>query len=120
MKVSARVKSSDLVRALAKAGPMEQAVRTAVTIAAREDAKPYVPYVTGDLRGTAETESIPEQGRLAWGNASVPYARAQYYGLPNKTWPGTCMQWFDPAKAANLTSWIRAARAETERLCDGG
>ena len=46
----------------------------------------------------AETESVPEDGLLVWGNASVPYARAQYYGLPNKRWPGTYMQMVRPGE----------------------
>ena len=119
MKVSAKLGSCDLSRAIAKAKGMERAVTTGVTLAAREDCKPYVPYLAGHLRGTAETESVPEAGLLVWGNASVPYARAQYYGLPNKRWPGTCMQWFDPAKAANISKWIRIAGTKAGGVANG-
>ena len=119
MKVSAKLGSCDLSRAIAKAKGMERAVTTGVTLAAREDCKPYVPYLDGHLRGTAETESVPEDGLLVWGNASVPYARAQHYGLPNKRWPGTCMQWFDPAKAANISKWIRIAGTKAGGVANG-
>lgn len=117
--IGARVSGADLSKALAKAGRMELAARTGVAIAAREDAKPYVPYLDGHLRATAETESSPEEGRLVWGNASVPYARAQYYGLPGKRWPGTCMRWFDAAKAANMSKWIRIAGRYAGGIADG-
>lgn len=116
MRADARLKSADLSRAIAKAGAMARGVRTVVTLAAREDTKPYVPYVSGDLRGTAETESVPEEGLLVWGNSRVPYARAQYYGLPNKTWPGTVMQWWEPSRAANLGKWTRIADEEAHRV----
>ena len=119
MRVAAKLGSWDLSRALSKAGDMERAATTAVTLAAREDCKPYVPYLDGHLRATAETESEPERGLLVWGNASVPYARAQYYGYPGKRWPGTCMQWFDPAKAANISKWIRIAGAKAGGAANG-
>lgn len=120
MNIDVKLKSADLSGAIKKAGGMERTVRTQVTLAAREDTKPYVPYVTGDLRATAETESAPEEGLLVYGNASVPYAAAQYYGCPNKTWPGTQMQWFAPSKAANLTRWIRIAQTAAEEGAANG
>lgn len=119
MRCQVRLRSAELSRAVAKAERTGRAVAARVTMAAREDCKPYVPYVTGALRGTAETESVPERGLLVWGNASVPYARAQYYGCPNKTWPGTCMQWFEPAKAACMARWAEAARQAAGEVCDG-
>lgn len=108
--MSVRIKSFDVAAAIAKGEEAATGIRTMVTMAAREDTKPYVPYVTGDLRGTAETESVPEEGLLVWGNASVPYAAAQYYLHPNKTWPGTVMQWFEESKAANMPAWERTAQ----------
>lgn len=119
MRCDVRLKSADLSRAIAKAERTGRAVTQRVTLAAREDCKPFVPYVTGSLRGTAETESVPEQGLLVWGNASVPYARAQYYGCPNKTWPGTCMQWFESARAAHLSQWVQVAGRAAGEVCDG-
>lgn len=118
MKADVRLRSADLSKALAKGDAMGRGVTAMVTLAAREDTKPYVPYLTGDLRGTAETESVPEEGLLVYGSASVPYARAQYYGLPGKTWPGTVMQWFDHSKAANISKWIRVAEKEAKQIAD--
>lgn len=112
----ASVKSIDLKKALAKGGLMEQRVTTMVTLAAREDTKPYVPYDQGPLRDSAETESKPEEGLLIYGNANVPYARAQYYGYPNKRWPGTVGHWFEPSRAANLSKWIAIADKEAKDI----
>lgn len=116
MDIDVRLKSIDLSKAIEKAGKMERQVRAMVTIAAREDTKPYVPYLNGDLRDSANTESQPEDGLLVYGSSSVPYAAAQYYGLPNKTWPGTAMQWFEHSKAANLKKWIQIAQREAEKI----
>jgi len=116
MEVGLKVTTIDLAKAFAKAGPMQQAVKTSVTLAAREDTKRFVPYQDGALRATAETESRPEEGLLIWGNASVPYARAQYYGLPGKRRPGTVMFWFESAKAAFLKKWVQIAQKECERF----
>lgn len=115
MRVSFRVKSVDTRRAVDKAAKAHVRVTTMVTEAAREDTKPYVPYVTGALRRSAETESQPSRGLLVYGSSSVPYARAQYYGLPGKTWPGTVMQWFEHSKAANRRKWERIAKVEYGR-----
>ena len=112
----ARVKSIDLDKAIQKGGRMESRVRSMVTMAALLDTTPYVPYLNGDLRLTAETESIFEDGLLIWGNVNVPYARAQYYRYPNKRWPGTQGQWFEPARAAKLSSWIDIAQEEAEKV----
>ncbi len=114
--MTVRIKSFDIAPAIAKGQEAVTAVRGMVTLAVREDTKPYVPYVSGDLRGTAETESVPEEGKLVYGNASVPYARAQYYGLPNKTWPGTVMQWFEESKAVNMPAWERVAQEAAQEV----
>jgi hypothetical protein len=119
MRVTARVKSFDMGPALKKADSTQKRIVTMVTEAAREDTKPYVPYVTGALRGSAETESKPSLGKLVYGSSAVPYARAQYYGLANKSWPGTVMQWFERSKAANKAKWERIAKLEYGRRFDG-
>lgn len=116
MNIDVRLRSIDLAKALAKAGKMERQVRAMVTIAAREDTKPYVPYKQGPLRDSANTESQPEDGLLVYGSSSVPYAAAQYYGLPGKRTPGTTMQWFEHSKSANLSKWIRIAQEEAEKV----
>ena len=108
------VRSVDLKGAIAKAGRAKIRVMRMVTLAAREDTKPYVPYLDGALRQSAEVNSVPDAGKLIYGGGSVPYARRQYYDLPGKRWPGTCMQWFEAAKAANLSKWVEIAQREAE------
>ena len=105
------VKSADVAGATRKAAPIKEAAVSAFTMAAIRDTEPLVPYVTGALRGTAHTESEPERGRLIYGSAAVPYARPQYYGNPNKTWPGTIMQWWPPSLQAHQAAWIRESQA---------
>lgn len=106
MSVTAKVGTADLRKAQRKAAPIASAAKAAVTMAARRDTEQFVPYVTGALRGTAERESEPEKGRLVYGNGDVVYARPQYYGCPNKTWPGTVMRWFEHAKPIYMSSWL--------------
>lgn len=116
MRASARISDINLTKAISKAGAFEKGVQTVVTIAAREDTKRFVPYVSGALRATVETESVPEKGLLVWGNSDVNYAKAQYYGLPGKTWPGTVNNWFDVAKNTYLPNWILIAQKEVDRI----
>lgn len=114
--VSARVSKLDLSGAEGKAPLIVDAVRAAATMAAMRDSEPYVPYVTGALRGSAETQSRPEQGKLVYGSAAVPYARPQYYGCPNKTWRGTTMKWFEHAADARLAQWVEEAWMAAEEV----
>lgn len=116
--MSVTIKELNLLDVISKASECRTNMKTAVVLTAREDCKPYVPYEDGALRTSAETESVPEEGQLVWGNARVPYAAAQYYGLPNKTTPKTCNQWFEDAFAAHKTSWINVAKAEAKKVFD--
>ena len=111
MSVSIRVSEVDLSRAEAKSRRIRQVAQAALVMAARRDSEPFVPYLTGDLRRSAETESRPEKSVLKYGSAAVPYARPQYYGCPRKTWPGTTLRWFEAAKNAYGPLWIREAQA---------
>lgn len=110
MSVTLRVVREDFSTAARKAETAEAAAKSALALAARRDSEQLVPYLTGDLRRTAETESRPEQGLLVYGNAAVPYARPQYYGCPRKTWPGTTMKWFEEAKSVFMESWAKEAQ----------
>lgn len=105
------VKSADLAGAKRKGLLAKTAAVAAYVLAAVRDTEPYVPYVSSRLRGTAHSESDPEAGRIVYGSAAVPYARPQYYGCPNKTWPGTTMEWFPRAKERHGQSWLREAEA---------
>lgn len=116
MRVS--VSAIDVRPALMKADRVKRLAVKAVTEAARMDTLPYVPWVTGDLARTADIESKPELGKLVYGNLGVPYARAQYYGLPNKTktfHPRATVQWFEAAKAIKARAWKRIAADEYAR-----
>lgn len=119
MSVTAKVETADLRGAQRKAAPISEAARAAVTMAAMRDTEQFVPRVTGAMRGTAELESEPEKGELVYGNGDVVYARPQYYGCPNKTWPGTVMKWFEHAKPIYMSSWLdegeRAAKEAAGR-----
>lgn len=121
MSVTAKVETADLRGAQRKAAPISEAARAAVTMAAMRDTNQFVPYRPGSgaLRGTAELESKPEKGELVYGNGDVVYARPQYYGCPNKTWPGTVMKWFEHAKPIYMSSWLdegeRAAKEAAGR-----
>ncbi len=114
--VSMKVSKIDLSGAERKAPLMAQAAQAAVVMAARRDSEPLVPYRTGALRGSAETQSQPEQGKLVYGSSAVPYARPQYYGRPNKTWPGTTTRWFEHAADAHLAQWIEEGRKAAEEV----
>lgn len=119
MRVSCRIRSMDFKAVTEKAVQAREKALTATTEAARMDTEPYVPFVTGALRRTADTESKPSVGKLVYGNSAVPYAAAQYYGLPNKTWPGTQMHWFEASKAANSEKWRQIMEREYRRLFGG-
>ena len=111
MSVTLRVSKADIAKAEQKGSKARQASVAAVVMAARRDSEPYVPYLDGHLRRSAETESQPEKALLKYGSAAVPYARPQYFGCPHKNWPGTTMRWFERAKEAHLPGWIQEAQS---------
>lgn len=104
------VKSVDASRAKSKAAPIEKAAVGAYAMAAIRDTEPLVPYLNGPLRESAHSESMPEEGRIIYGSAAVPYARAQYYDHPHKRWPGTTTEWFPKAKQKHGDAWTREAQ----------
>ncbi len=105
------VKGADVSGATRKAVPIEKAAVGAYAMAAIRDAESLVPYLTGALRGTAHSESMPEEGKVIYGSAAVPYARAQYYSCPHKNWPGTTTEWFPKAKERHGDAWACEAQA---------
>ena len=104
-----RVKEIRLEEILNKVGEAREAIVTAITQGAARDSEPLVPRLSGDLRQTAEVNSTYDQGKLVWGDASVPYARPHYYapGDWNYTTPGTGPEWFEKAKQKHLDQWIK-------------
>jgi hypothetical protein len=112
--------SMDFSGASAKGTVARGAAISALVMAARRDSEPFVPMKSGDLRRSAQTESDPQGGRLIYGSAAVPYARAQYYGCPHKTYPGTTTRWFEAAKASHMEQWLKeAAEAVKEAMGNG-
>lgn len=114
--VSARVSRIDLSGAERKAPLMAQAAQAAVVMAAMRDSNPLVPYETGALRGSAETQSQPEQGKLVYGSRAIPYAAPQYYRCPNKAWPQTTTRWFEHAADSHLAQWVEEGRRAAEEV----
>ncbi|MFR1638180.1 MAG: hypothetical protein ACLSVD_02840 [Eggerthellaceae bacterium] len=88
-----------------------------MTLAAREDCKPYVPYLDGHLRARRRPRACRRTG-CSSGATRQCVRQGEYCGLP-KRWPGTCMQWFDPAKAANISKWIRIAGTKAGGVANG-
>ena len=109
MSVTVRVEKVQTEKAEAEGGVAKKAALAAYVMAARRDSEPYVPYLEGYLRLSAETESDPGGARLKYGSAAVPYARPQYYGCPRKTTKGTTTRWFEAAKAAHGAIWAKEA-----------
>ena len=74
-----------------------------------KDSNYYAPMDEGFLRSSAINNSNIGSGELKW---VTPYARAQYYGLPNKSKdknPNAQMKWFEVAKSKNKEKWVRVA-----------
>lgn len=110
-------KACDFSGAIVKGAAARVKIRTAIALRVREDCKPFVPKVSGNLRGTAETQSSPEDGRIVWGGTQeVPYAAYQYYTAPHKTYPGTCCEWFVSAEAAHKKEWEKTAQMAAKEV----
>lgn len=70
-----------------------------------KDSNKYCPQDTGILQKSVITHSVIGSGLLVW---RTPYAKAQYYGLPNKSHqknPFATMKWFEVAKSKCLRQW---------------
>ena len=76
-----------------------------------KDCGPYTPHDQGDLESSGQRASKIGSGEVSW---ATPYARRQYYSLPNKSHdkrPMAVMRWFEAAKAARKAAWLRVAKA---------
>jgi len=75
-----------------------------------KDTYQYVPRDSGRLADSGYIASQVGKGRLYY---DTPYAKRQYYTLPNKSeapHPLATMRWFEVSKAANKSAWIRVAK----------
>jgi len=110
MRMHFRVKSVETGGVEAKLKRAKTRAVTLTTLAAIEDTRPYVPRLSGDLAGTADSGSQPSKGLIIYGSSAVPYARRQYYEFPRKTTtfhPQATTQWFEHSAAANRQKWER-------------
>lgn len=79
------------------------------------DSEPYVPFAASTSKhkgGTLNASVLVDidEGKVEW---NTPYARAQYYGKPNKNkskHPKATMRWFEAAKGVKLNTWIRGVK----------
>lgn len=72
-----------------------------------KDSNFYCPMYTGTLIKSVIISSVLGSGLLTW---NTPYAKAQYYGFPNKYKlknPNATQKWFEAAKASKLKSWVK-------------
>lgn len=75
-----------------------------------KDTEPYVPMQSGALKDSGITGTTIGSGTLKY---QSEYARAQYYGLPNKSTnahPLAVMRWFEASKAVCKEKWARVAK----------
>lgn len=92
-----------------KKGSLER-VQAALDLQVIKDSNYFCPQVEGTLQASALTGSNIGKGEVIWDS---PYAKAQYYGLPNKTKdknPNARMKWFEAAKVRSLIQWIGVAQ----------
>ena len=90
-----------------------EARAVAVTEQVLADSERYVPVRSGDLRGSGRAQTRPGDYKVEWGGTTAPYARHVYYGTGpvNQTINDKASrQWFEKAKAARLSLWLKMAR----------
>lgn len=81
------------------AGPVQLALNEQVL----KDSNVYVPFDVGTLESSGVLGADGKS--VEW---NMPYAKAQYYGLPNKSTdkhPEAQCRWFERAKAEHTKDW---------------
>lgn len=119
MRVGFSLAKVDLGCIGSRASRARERARTMMTLAAIGDTRPYVPKLSGALVASGDKASQPSRGLIIY---DTEYARAQYYGLPNKTrqhHPQATKQWFEPSKAANKRRWQQVASSEYRKELRG-
>lgn len=77
-----------------------------------KDSNFYCPKDTGELEASSVRSTDFGSGELIW---DTPYAKAQYYGLQNKSRdsnPNAVYKWFEAAKSTKLQEWLRLANGQ--------
>lgn len=109
-----RLKGIDLSGAKEAVERASEAALGVVAENAKSDTKPYVPYDTGALQGSAEIEVAGGKAYLRYGGDAETsrYAREQYYNAHNHETaqnaihaPKACDHWGERSKADNATRW---------------
>lgn len=104
---------------LSKAQKAANAAKFAVAENVLADCSEYVPYETGALRRSGDTEQPSGDGpaKVVWGKDAdtAKYARVQYFGVnfdhprrPNNS--KGCAKWFEKAKAERKAEWVAMAQ----------
>lgn len=76
-----------------------------------KDSNYYCPQDVGSLQKSVIPSAAQAKGLLEW---NEQYAKAQYYGLPNKSKdknPNASMKWFERAKATSKEKWRKVVDA---------
>lgn len=109
MDIKLIVSNMDLSPAIEKCAKFSPKLRSTLVRQAIADTEKFVPKLNGNLRGSAKSESQPEQGLIIYGSDTVPYARYQYYGEFNHP-QGGVRQWFEASKAQYMAAWEKLAQ----------
>ena len=75
-----------------------------------KDSNYFCPRDVGSLQTSVLPSAAEGKGVLEWNEV---YAKAQYYGLPNKSLdqnPNASMKWFERAKAVWKRKWVTVAQ----------
>lgn len=100
----------DVNAAVARRAPLIKRAQAALDTQVIKDSNYYCPEQEGTLQSSALTASKIGEGKVSY---ATPYARNQYYNLPNKSHdknPNARMKWFEEAKARHLEDWRRIAQ----------
>ena len=124
MPLRLRVKSVDVRGAEDKVRKASEAAMGVTAENVLSDCTPFVPYDTGALQGSGQSEAKGEKGYVEWGTdgETAQYARIQYYGSHDH---GTAQNaihapkaqdhWFEGAKAERGDAWAEMHAAEMRR-----
>ena len=99
----------DMGRTLEHIEDMRKRALYAASEQALTDCNFYVPVRDGFLRGSSETASDVDAGRLVW---ATPYARRRHYEKANLRLdmnPNASIRWTEKAKQNHLDDWREIA-----------
>lgn len=87
-------------------------VQAKLDIQVLKDSNYYCPMYTGTLMKSGILNTVAGSGKVVW---NTPYAKAQYYGLENKSKqhnPNATSKWFEVAKARRKKEWEKLVNDE--------